>query len=78
MEIHPWSAAWVQWIESPGGRKCNAGTVEGQYLYNRLWAAFMAGAEAGEGTPRIVADSKEVIQRRKRSRAMQKVARERR
>ena len=44
---HPFSVAWDKWTESHEGIKCLAGTTSGAYLKNRLWAAFMAGAEVG-------------------------------
>jgi hypothetical protein len=44
--------AWQDWIESEEGKRtANISTLPvgergGQYLENRLWAAFIAGAQA--------------------------------
>ncbi len=38
--------AWKEWIEGEEGAKSSAGQAAGQYLRNRLWRAFMAGANA--------------------------------
>lgn len=37
---------WKEWLSSPSGKKCAAGTTDGKYLENRLWHAFTAGYEA--------------------------------
>jgi hypothetical protein len=42
------AAAWRQWLESDKGKQCIAGDAHGRYLENRLWWAFMAGAESAE------------------------------
>lgn len=45
--------AWNVWSESEEGRECEEPTTlyahpeARQYLRNRLWRAFMAGADAG-------------------------------
>jgi hypothetical protein len=36
--------AWNRWIESAEGKRCRHGSAAGQYLENRLYLAFMAGA----------------------------------
>lgn len=43
--------AWEKWKDSPAGKRClDSGILRipdaQRYLYNRLWHAFMAGAEA--------------------------------
>jgi len=40
------SQKWNEWTESEEGQSAMRGTAEGQYLQNRLWLAFMAGAKA--------------------------------
>jgi hypothetical protein len=36
--------AWDSWITSEEGEKCMSEGAFGEYLRNRLWWAFMAGA----------------------------------
>jgi D-lyxose ketol-isomerase len=51
------SKAWQEWRDSPDGRKClddaSLKLPPGQidYLVNRLWHAFMAGAKAADTRP---------------------------
>lgn len=40
------SKAWDSWIASEQGEKCLGPGAVGEYLRNRLWWAYMAGAEA--------------------------------
>jgi hypothetical protein len=43
---HPDVLAWNQWLNSEEGATCSKpfiGTLERQYLENRLYRAFMAG-----------------------------------
>ncbi len=49
------SQAWMEWQKSTDGVKCEHGTAEGQYLSNRLWRAFMAGAKAAEKITELAA-----------------------
>lgn len=38
--------AWDAWITSEKGEECMAEGAYGEYLRNRLWWAFMAGADS--------------------------------
>jgi hypothetical protein len=40
--------AWNKWQESPDGERCQSDSPSGEWLQNRLWRAFMAGAKAVE------------------------------
>jgi hypothetical protein len=44
----PIAKARDYWLESKEGQKCRFGVAEGQYLENRLAAAFVAGWNAKE------------------------------
>lgn len=43
--MHPIAVAWNKWIQSEEGKSCLCDTASGQYLENRLWKAFVAGAD---------------------------------
>jgi hypothetical protein len=43
IQKHPDVIAWEEWLNSEEGKRCSAGSADGQYLHNRLWFAFMAG-----------------------------------
>lgn len=45
-----------RWLGSDEGKKCQYGTASGEYLRNRLVAAFMAGVNHGRtnANPKVV------------------------
>lgn len=48
MKEHPLAIAWKQWCEKNPECLTLSGMPHGEYLKNRLWKAFMDGAEAQE------------------------------
>ncbi len=65
---HPDTVAWEKWVKTTQGHKCLAGTtsfdeileISGEYLYNRLWHAFMAGRETNESRDNNLPAKKEI------------------
>lgn len=46
--MHPVAIAWQEWLQSSQGTNCNQpGFIPKQFLENRLYLAFQAGAKAG-------------------------------
>lgn len=43
MSKHPIVVAFERWADSAQGRRCLGGSASGQYLRNRINAAFIAG-----------------------------------
>lgn len=56
--------AWPDWIESEEGKRCadpktlNLDYRQGEFLENRLWAAFVAGAKSERERRALGEDSK--------------------
>ncbi len=42
------TASWEDWLKSDEGKRCMSDGAVGEYLKNRLWAAFMAGVAVGQ------------------------------
>lgn len=62
-EKHPHAIAWDEWLESDEGSRMSSGTTSGQYLYNRLWWAFMAGIKHGRRMQAEEDRQEQVVQR---------------
>jgi hypothetical protein len=45
--------AWQAWLQTDDADSCLKGEASGRYLENRLWAAFMAGFDAGEKASKV-------------------------
>jgi hypothetical protein len=43
---HPEAHAWQSWRDGDEGQGSLAGSAAGEYLENRLWAAYIAGWKA--------------------------------